>query len=557
MIEVYLASLFSSIILISFGNFFVKKIKFASANYNYYENGLYGVIFLSFISLIINFFFPLNKIVGSTILVIGIVLFLIHFFSIQKKKGIIISIIISSLFTFLIISYSNINRPDAGLYHLPFNSILNENKIIVGLYNIHFRFAHTSIIQYLSGVYNNFFFINEFLTIPLATIVSLFLCRLIHNIRFFFKTSNLFNCNLNLLFFVISIISFNNYTNFGNDAPSHIYFFLITLIFFENIKNLFNNNDIFLKIFLISIFLLAQKPFMIVTGLLILVLFFNHINKIDILKDIRTYFIFFLFSSFLIKNVLISSCMIFPIEATCFKTLKIYDEKTILTESVNGEAWSKGWSDQTGDIKLNHNEYIKNFNWINTWFSKHFKKVLNELVPSLAFLIIFYLLYLILLDTEKRKYEFNKKYFLMFIFTSITVLIWFLKFPLFRFGESFLLQVLILTILFLLREKKVNQKKYKIFISCFVLLGLIGFVSKNLQRIYKNYDKNQIWPMIYTLKELKDNYPKKLKSFKDNENNLIYFYSSEECMYNSAPCSNYILKNIKLDTKKSYKVYYY
>ena len=76
MIEVYLASLFSSIILISFGNFFVKKIKFASANYNYYENGLYGVIFLSFISLIINFFFPLNKIVGSTILVIGIVLFL-------------------------------------------------------------------------------------------------------------------------------------------------------------------------------------------------------------------------------------------------------------------------------------------------------------------------------------------------------------------------------------------------------------------------------------------------------------------------------------------------
>tara|TARA_A100000164_G_C21941777_1_gene791199 strand:- start:5944 stop:6693 length:750 start_codon:yes stop_codon:yes gene_type:complete len=249
--------------------------------------------------------------------------------------------------------------------------------------------------------------------------------------------------------------------------------------------------------------------------------------------------------------------MIFPIEATCFKTLKIYDEKTILTESVNGEAWSKGWSDQTGDIKLNHNEYIKNFNWINTWFSKHFKKVLNELVPSLAFLIIFYLLYLILLDTEKRKYEFNKKYFLMFIFTSITVLIWFLKFPLFRFGESFLLQVLILTILFLLREKKVNQKKYKIFISCFVLLGLIGFVSKNLQRIYKNYDKNQIWPMIYTLKELKDNYPKKLKSFKDNENNLIYFYSSEECMYNSAPCSNYILKNIKLDTKKSYKVYYY
>ena len=47
--------------------------------------------------------------------------------------------------------YSNEYRPDAGFYHIPYIQILNENKIILGLANIHSRFGHVSIIQYLSG----------------------------------------------------------------------------------------------------------------------------------------------------------------------------------------------------------------------------------------------------------------------------------------------------------------------------------------------------------------------------------------------------------------------
>ena len=56
----------------------------------------------------------------------------------------------------LTISYDGTYRPDAGLYHLPYISILNENKIIIGLSNIHFEFGHVSILQYLSAIYNNF-----------------------------------------------------------------------------------------------------------------------------------------------------------------------------------------------------------------------------------------------------------------------------------------------------------------------------------------------------------------------------------------------------------------
>ena len=58
----------------------------------------------------------------------------------------------------LILSESNVYRPDAGLYHLPYIGILNSEKIILGLSNLHFRYAHTSILQYFSAASNNIIF---------------------------------------------------------------------------------------------------------------------------------------------------------------------------------------------------------------------------------------------------------------------------------------------------------------------------------------------------------------------------------------------------------------
>ena len=66
----------------------------------------------------------------------------------------------------LIISLDNTNRPDAGLYHLPYINILNESNLIVGISNIHFRYGHISIIQYISAIYNNIFFSNNGILVP-------------------------------------------------------------------------------------------------------------------------------------------------------------------------------------------------------------------------------------------------------------------------------------------------------------------------------------------------------------------------------------------------------
>ena len=63
---------------------------------------------------------------------------------------------------------------DAGLYHLPFISIVNENKILIGLANLHFRFGHISIIQYGSAFFNNHIFGNEGILILTSNIFLIF-----------------------------------------------------------------------------------------------------------------------------------------------------------------------------------------------------------------------------------------------------------------------------------------------------------------------------------------------------------------------------------------------
>ena len=55
-----------------------------------------------------------------------------------------------------------------------FIKILNENKIIIGLTNLHYRFGHTSIFQYISAIHVNFIFKEEFLNIPLAILPGVY-----------------------------------------------------------------------------------------------------------------------------------------------------------------------------------------------------------------------------------------------------------------------------------------------------------------------------------------------------------------------------------------------
>ena len=156
MIKIFLFSFLTNLFYYSLGSVVLRENK--TTNYSIFYKALIGVITASFIALLLNFFTPLNKNINSFIFILVFLIFLIFLLKLKVtiKKKEILFLTISTLICFLLILLSNVNRPDAGLYHLPYIVILNEYKIIFGLNNLHSRFGHVSIIQYLSALNNNY-----------------------------------------------------------------------------------------------------------------------------------------------------------------------------------------------------------------------------------------------------------------------------------------------------------------------------------------------------------------------------------------------------------------
>ncbi len=563
MFNIFISSLVGSVIIISNAYifnflFFKKKIN----QFNLYKDTLLGFIFIGFVSLFLNFFFPINKIVSSIFIVFSISVFIYFFFNFKKKSELILILIFLSITTFLIITLSNINRPDAGLYHLPFIKILNENKIIIGLSNLHFRFGHTSIIQYISAINVSYFFKEEFLNIPLATLPGLYFLFLFKNYFDELKEKNEINIIAIFLIFVFSLYSFNRFSSLGNDGPANIFFFVI-LVTFLKIKNIesVKSNDFYL-ITIISLFLLMLKPMMIFVLILPLILFLLNKNKYVLIKDKKNIFCIVFLFLWVLKNILISGCSIFPLEKTCFKNLKYYNSEIVKHASVEAEAWAKGYPDS--NIKNGYEEYNKNFNWLETWLKNHFNKVLEKILPLVILIIILIIIYNFqhknLKILRKHKILVDKKFLYLVFFLSFYVFIWFIKFPLYRFGMAFISSFIIILFvcIFINNEKQLYNKKI---LTIFLIFGLTIIFTKNINRIFNNFNldyNNAPWPAIYSM-DIKDK--NQIKEFNEilNENNeFLYFYSNgEECMYSKSPCSNILNKDLKKYLFYGYKIYYY
>ena len=88
---------------------------------------IFSLIILSFFSLVLNFLTPLSKLVCSLFILVSLVL-IVKFRHIFLKTKYLIFCFLSSIIIFLLIASSNVYRPDAGLYHLPFINILNHEK---------------------------------------------------------------------------------------------------------------------------------------------------------------------------------------------------------------------------------------------------------------------------------------------------------------------------------------------------------------------------------------------------------------------------------------------
>lgn len=538
MFEIIIYSLVTNLMFYSYGHFIRYEIYTNKFN-NITDRAILGCIIVSFVALFLNFFFPLSKEINTIIFIVGIFVFFLKRKKNFKKKEIFF-IILSSIITSILIIYSNVNRPDAGLYHLPYVSFLNENKIIFGLSNIHFRFGTISIIQYLSAINNNLIFDEKAIVLPLASIVSFFIIFFFNNVVTIFNNTKVISLEHLFSLFIIIFISYkiNRYSSFGNDAVAHLsYFYLISKIIGK--KNIRLN-----FITLISVFIFLNKATMIPV-LMIPVIFF--IKEFDF-KNFRIIYslgsIFFIF--WIIKNVIISGCAIYPLEKSCITSLNWTDIEEVKYESASGEAWSKDWPNRI-DKKISMEEYNKNFNWIYTWSKNHGIYLIKIILP---YIFVIFSIYIFLKNKKSRiRIIFDKNFNVtnLLIISFIGLILFFLKFPLYRYGYSFLITSLIL-ILFsfqidLDKDKLKNLSKVT-FIVC-----LIIFSGKQFVRYEKNINSKYFWPRIYSFNENIKISAEKIKL----SNDFNIFKHNDVCMYSASPCTNYELKeNLSIEKKYSY-----
>ena len=551
MLKLYIHCILSVIFFTPFGYLFLKNKPTSIRLYS--SQLVYGLIFLSFCALLINFFVPLNRYINTIFIIISLFI-LIRFHKIYYSRSFLAFSFFSSFFIFLLIVESNVYRPDAGLYHLPFINILNNEKIIFGLSNLHFRFGHISIIQYLSAISNNLLFGINGIVLASALVSSAIIINFLISL-WCYNQKRIYNIHFFYLFSVTLFIfsKMIRYSEYGNDAPAHfVLFYLISEIL--KLKEI--NIDKFTNLFILTSFIIFNKITLLFVAFIPL-FFLKKLKIKEIIKSKKFLFILIFVSLWFLKNFITTGCAIFPVKYTCIKSFSWNSLSLAKKISVENEAWTKGWPDydisatKNKIILMNINDYSKNFVWFEYWYDHHFKKKIAViLAPYLLVLIIIYLI------LKKIKTEnFNNTYqnylaYYLIIILSLGTLFWFLKIPVFRYGYSYFIALFSICFAFFCSKNKFKPGTLYKTVNVFLILCLLFFTFKNTKRIYSNsnnYD-NYPWPKYLGMDN--NNSPPRIKKFVIN--NLTFYEPSngDFCMYSKSPCGHYGARDISQTYKK-------
>ena len=158
---------------------------------------------------------------------------------------------------------------------------------------------------------------------------------------------------------------------------------------------------------------------------------------------------------FIIKNIIQSGCIVYPIHNTCFTKLTWgIDQKIVIQKNKKLQADSKGWSFYAKDhfnIKdkfvwknlksenfFTYSEYANTtpFFWLKYWIKdSNYKKIIN----LLALTSIIYLL--LIINSKKNRESIlvhnNSKYYLLILSSFLSCALWFYLSPQIRYGGAF------------------------------------------------------------------------------------------------------------------------
>ena len=158
---------------------------------------------------------------------------------------------------------------------------------------------------------------------------------------------------------------------------------------------------------------------------------------------------------------------------------------------------------------------------------------------------------------EKKKFipPLNISIYIFLFVNFIGSLMWFLKFPIYRYGQSYLF-CLFLLIFHILVFRKIDIHlllKYKKNFNFLIILAFCGLLIKNFNKISDKIN-DPILPYMYD-DIIHANVSKKFINSKGEFTHYIKKDGSL-CGYSTSPCSENKDDNLRIKKKLGYKIYY-
>ena len=452
----------------------------------------YGFLLLIFLSLYLNFFFPL-KIFSEVIILIGFLLFLYGLYKKVYKINLFIYFLIVFLTTF--ISFYNSSNIDSPMYHLQILNWINIHKISFGLTNLEIRFGSNSSWHSFLGL----------MDIGINTIRSKFyLSSLLFSIaiyevirvkkKIYPSDIFLFLCISFLIFFSF-IHPFQNgviLNHLGNpelDIVPMFLFFLIIYVFLKLDEADYTDQNL-VNIFLILIF------FSITSRLqgapLAILMFYIYFSKKNYSYfNLSNFLIILTGIAWLIRSYILSGCLFFPIKSSCFdvKWSSGLDKINHLYSVIISYA-----RDTPLRSKYMNFEYtLYSSDWISPWFKEYFlNNAFLKIGSSIIFICIFFLIAALFFKFKKLKFVISRVKLILFFVLLLNLFLWF-KVPEIRFGWGVLISIPCIMLLFtiLIYNIQIFFTQKIIFLSILTLLVLL--TSKSFDRFHLNHLVDTHW----------------------------------------------------------------
>ncbi len=450
--------------------FFSKKKNFNELERNnLFLKFTYPIISMFFIGnflIFLNFFFNLQDLTDYLFIVLFGLIF-INFFSLPTKKFIFkyFLTVLPINFILTISTYGQTVHYDATVYKLQYQAWLKESKIVFGHTNFRDLFGYTGIMEYISSSV----WINEDLIIVHLLSVTIFTVFYGFIVSYSLQTKSTF-----LFFSSLFILFYSFLDNFGVEGGANgflkfqmtgtydlifgILFFFANIIIFQNIIESSYSKVNYFLVSLLLLFSFQVRIFAVASFGLFFFYSYSYLNKTK--SDLKSILkinipLFLVFGIYILRNFIISGCLILPVNLTCINSVYWVSDISSLAE--RGLEYYVSYP-------LGSNVFI----WASNWFSnpKNNQIFTNFLLSIFIILIFSKLFFEIKKDKSKILFSVVNILFMWFIF--------FITGPTPRFGMGIFL-ISIFTISSFINDFKYNFKtnniKKYILIFSFLVIG--------------------------------------------------------------------------------------